>query len=58
MIRSVYLTERENTDLLDLAGRRGIAPNALVRVALRLVLGLAVPEWADELREKKEASTG
>lgn len=53
-ITSAYLTAGEMRGLRELAAREGIAFNALIRVAVRLLLGQEVPPWARELAARHE----
>lgn len=56
MITSLYLTAREYQDAKRLAAENDTHLNSVLRIGLRLLLGLEVPEWAQDLipyREKE-----
>lgn len=53
MIRSVYTSNQETHALERLAGEHALPINTIVRLAIRKLTGLPVPEWADELEPKE-----
>ena len=52
-IGSVYLTDEEHEALERLSRERRTSRNAVLRIALRRLLGLPVPEWARELEQER-----
>lgn len=51
---SVYLDEREQEAAAELADKEGLSFSWVMRVALRLFLGLPVPRGYDPNREPRE----
>lgn len=59
-IHSVYLDERENVAIRAISMANGQSPNAVIRMAVRGLLGLPSPTITvpDELRERLGLSRG
>jgi hypothetical protein len=49
VIRSVYTSNQETDALNQLARAHRLPVNTIVRLAIRKLAGLPVPEWADDL---------
>jgi len=49
VIRSVRLLVEEIDALQKLSADRNVAVNALVRIAVRRLVGLPVPSWAERI---------
>jgi hypothetical protein len=57
--RSLYLRSEEDEALRRFAAESGSSQNAVIRLGLRLVVGLPVPSWAlEELRKRLEVEAG
>lgn len=47
--RTLYTTADEERELRALSASRDTTINTIIRIALRKLLGLPVPSWADDL---------
>lgn len=56
MITSTYYDREEHAALHEAAARLDVNPNALQRIALRKLLGLALPAWALEIKPEEEVA--
>ena len=55
MKRSVYLTKDEDAMLVEFADDKDLRINTCIAIAVRSLLGLPVPRWAQlVLRDKEE----
>jgi hypothetical protein len=56
--RGVYLRDEEQAALNSYARQTGSSANAVIRLAIRLRVGLPVPSWAidelDEIRKRHQ----
>lgn len=54
--RSLYLIAEEDEALKTAASEKHTTANAVVRIAIRRLLGMPVPTWAEDFEPKENES--